>query len=81
MAAARNGWRFAASVARAGPIRSSERNQSSFVRTSGPSVAKRRSAQIRQPSYQSCVESCGTAVSAIRTQALPITTALIRVAE
>ena len=53
IAAARNGWRFAASVARDGPIRSSERNQSTFVRTSGPSVANTSSAQTSQPRSQS----------------------------
>ena len=53
IAAARNGWRFAASVARAGPIRSSDRNHSSFVRTSGPRVANTSSAQTSQPRSQS----------------------------
>ena len=47
--AARNGLRFATSVAREAPIRCSERNQRMFVRTSGPSVAKTSSAQISQP--------------------------------
>ena len=47
--AAMNGWRLAASVARDGPILCSERNQSTFVRTSGPSVAKTRRSQMRQP--------------------------------
>ena len=57
IAAARNGWRLAARVARAGPIRSSARNQSSFVTTSGPSTANAKSSQTVQPRPQSWLES------------------------
>ena len=57
IAAARNGWRLAARVARAGPMRSSARNQSSFVTTSGPSTANAKSSQTVQPRPQSWLES------------------------
>ena len=48
-----------ASVARAGPIRVIDRNQSTFVSTSGPTVAKTSSAQISHPRCQSCSPACG----------------------
>ena len=51
--AATNGCRFTASVARAGPIRPSDRNQSTFVSTSGPRVANASRAQTSQPTCQS----------------------------
>ena len=57
--AATNGCRFAASVALFAPIRWIERNQRTFVSTSGPSVAKTSSTQISQPRSQSCSEVCG----------------------
>ena len=45
--AARNGCRFATSVAREGPTRSIAVNQRKFVRTSGPRTAKANPAQTR----------------------------------
>ncbi len=66
--AATNGCRFVASVARDGPMRSSERNQSTFVTTSGPSVANRSSAHTSQPRLQSCEDVCRQPVSVSGTQ-------------
>ena len=47
--AATKGCRLATSVARDAPIRCRERNQSTFVSTSGPTVAKARSSQTLVP--------------------------------
>jgi hypothetical protein len=72
---------FVASVALAGPMRSRQWNQRKLVRTSGPKVAKRKSAQTSGPSARSWACVCGQPVSAIGTQATGRTTALMRAGE
>jgi hypothetical protein len=59
-------------------MRSSERNQRTFVSTSGPSTAKTMSTQTSIPRSHCCEDVCSLPVIAISTQLPASTTALMR---